>query len=90
MIEQSKEKQRDCLKEMARVQQQEAQRTRRDQERRFQAEVDEEIAAREQREASLKQYLAAQYGEEAVEMMRVVKHSLDPLNILNPGKVIDC
>ena len=36
-----------------------------------------------------KQYLAAQYGEGAVAMMRTLKRSLDPLNILNPGKVVD-
>ena len=28
-------------------------------------------------------------GEGAVEMMRTVKRSLDPLGILNPGKVVD-
>lgn len=36
-----------------------------------------------------KKYLAPQYGEAAVEMMRDVKRALDPLNILNPGKVVD-
>jgi FAD/FMN-containing dehydrogenase len=30
-----------------------------------------------------------QYGENTVEMMRELKRSLDPLNILNPGKVVD-
>ena len=36
-----------------------------------------------------KQYLQKQYGAEAVEMMRVLKRAMDPLNILNPGKVVD-
>mmetsp|Transcript_19587 Transcript_19587/g.49952 ORF Transcript_19587/g.49952 Transcript_19587/m.49952 type:complete len:110 (-) Transcript_19587:164-493(-) len=36
-----------------------------------------------------KHYLAPQYGEDAVEMMREIKRGLDPLNIMNPGKVID-
>lgn len=36
-----------------------------------------------------KGYLVPQYGEEAVEMMRQIKRGLDPLNILNPGKVVD-
>ena len=36
-----------------------------------------------------KQYLAREFGEGAVEMMRTVKRSLDPLGILNPGKVVD-
>jgi len=33
-------------------------------------------------------YLPLQLGEEAVELMRRIKTSLDPNNILNPGKVI--
>lgn len=36
-----------------------------------------------------KQYLVPQYGEATVEMMRTIKRGLDPLNILNPGKVVD-
>jgi glycolate dehydrogenase FAD-linked subunit len=32
-------------------------------------------------------YLVAQRGERAVEVMRAVKRALDPLGILNPGKV---
>jgi D-lactate dehydrogenase (cytochrome) len=36
-----------------------------------------------------KKYLVPQYGENTVEMMRELKRSLDPLNILNPGKVVD-
>ena len=33
-------------------------------------------------------YLPKQYGEAAVNVMRLIKRSLDPYNILNPGKVI--
>jgi len=33
-------------------------------------------------------YLADQYGHGAVRMMELVKESLDPNNILNPGKVV--
>jgi D-lactate dehydrogenase (cytochrome) len=33
-------------------------------------------------------YLTQQYGPGAVQMMRRIKQSLDPLNILNPGKVV--
>ncbi len=33
-------------------------------------------------------YLVEEHGEEAVEVMRAVKRALDPLNILNPGKVL--
>ena len=33
-------------------------------------------------------YLIKEYGETALEMMRVIKQSLDPNHILNPGKVI--
>ena len=36
-----------------------------------------------------KKYLQPQLGEGAVEMMRTLKRALDPLNILNPGKVVD-
>lgn len=32
-------------------------------------------------------YLPKQYGEGGVAMMRAIKHSLDPLNIMNPGKI---
>jgi len=34
-------------------------------------------------------YLGDQYGPGAVHMMELVKKSLDPNNILNPGKVVD-
>ena len=33
-------------------------------------------------------YLERQYGEGAVQMMKSIKHALDPHNIMNPGKVI--
>ena len=33
-------------------------------------------------------YLSQQYGEGGVEMMRRIKRGLDPLNIMNPGKVV--
>jgi D-lactate dehydrogenase (cytochrome) len=33
-------------------------------------------------------YLEQQYGAGAVHMMKLVKRSLDPNNIMNPGKVV--
>lgn len=33
-------------------------------------------------------YLVAEHGEGAVATMRAIKHALDPLNLLNPGKVV--
>ena len=36
-----------------------------------------------------KAYLLRQHGEGAVGAMRAVKRALDPLNILNPDKVVD-
>jgi D-lactate dehydrogenase (cytochrome) len=36
-----------------------------------------------------REYLALQHGEAAVAAMRAIKRALDPLNILNPGKVVD-
>lgn len=33
-------------------------------------------------------YLESQYGPGGVHMMRLIKQSLDPLNIMNPGKVV--
>ena len=36
-----------------------------------------------------KKYLEAEYGAGAVGLMQLIKRSLDPLNILNPGKIVD-
>ena len=36
-----------------------------------------------------KAWLAKQHGAEAVGVMRAIKLALDPLNILNPDKVVD-
>lgn len=36
-----------------------------------------------------KKYLEPQLGAQAVALMRTIKQSLDPKNILNPGKVVD-
>jgi D-lactate dehydrogenase (cytochrome) len=33
-------------------------------------------------------YLAAEHGEEALDVMRAIKHALDPDNLLNPGKMV--
>jgi D-lactate dehydrogenase (cytochrome) len=33
-------------------------------------------------------FLVQEHGEAAIEVMRSIKHSLDPNNILNPGKII--
>jgi D-lactate dehydrogenase (cytochrome) len=33
-------------------------------------------------------YLAAEHGEAAVEVMRVIKRALDPDDIMNPGKIV--
>ncbi len=38
--------------------------------------------------ASRKEFLVEQRGADAVAVMRAIKHALDPLGILNPGKVI--
>jgi D-lactate dehydrogenase (cytochrome) len=35
-----------------------------------------------------KQFLEPEYGPAAVAAMRVVKHALDPDNIMNPGKIV--
>ena len=32
--------------------------------------------------------LRAEVGEEGIEAMRAIKRALDPLNLLNPGKVL--
>lgn len=36
-----------------------------------------------------KKYLPIELGEEAVQMMGVIKQAMDPLNIMNPGKIFD-
>lgn len=36
-----------------------------------------------------KEYLVPEFGEAGVELMRTLKRSLDPHNIMNPGKVVD-
>lgn len=33
-------------------------------------------------------FLVQEHGEDAIDVMRTIKHALDPNNILNPGKVI--
>lgn len=35
------------------------------------------------------QFLAEEHGEDALELMRSLKHAFDPHNILNPGKIIN-
>src|SRR6202020_2393590 len=34
-------------------------------------------------------YLLAEHGEPALAAMRAIKRTLDPLDILNPGKIVD-
>jgi len=34
-------------------------------------------------------YMQAEHGEEALAAMRAIKRALDPLDIMNPGKVIN-
>ena len=36
-----------------------------------------------------KEFLVPEHGKEAVDLMRQLKRTLDPKNLLNPGKVID-
>jgi D-lactate dehydrogenase (cytochrome) len=31
-----------------------------------------------------------EHGDGAVEVMKAIKAALDPQNIMNPGKVVDC
>ena len=33
-------------------------------------------------------YLLAERGEAALDSMRAIKHALDPLDIMNPGKIV--
>lgn len=35
-----------------------------------------------------REFLEAEHGAEAVEVMRMIKRGLDPRGILNPGKVL--
>ena len=35
-------------------------------------------------------YLRAEHGDDAVETMQAIKQALDPRNIMNPGKTVDC
>lgn len=36
-----------------------------------------------------KEYLTSELGEGTIELMKTIKRAVDPLNILNPGKVSD-
>ena len=33
-------------------------------------------------------YMLSEHGENALNTMRTIKRALDPLNILNPGKIV--
>lgn len=35
-----------------------------------------------------KKYLVDQFGKETVDFMKLIKRSIDPNNILNPGKIL--
>ena len=35
-----------------------------------------------------REWLVRQRGEDAVEVMRAIKHALDPQNLLNPGRML--
>jgi len=34
-------------------------------------------------------YLTAELGPEAVELMKTIKRAVDPLNLFNPGKIVN-
>jgi len=36
-----------------------------------------------------KQLLIEEFGSQGINTMKAIKQALDPLNILNPGKIID-
>ena len=36
-----------------------------------------------------KQFMAHEHGEDVLDLMRSLKHAIDPNNILNPGKILD-
>ena len=33
-------------------------------------------------------FLEAEHGREALDVMRTIKRALDPLNLMNPGKIL--
>ena len=35
-------------------------------------------------------HMRHEHGDGAIEVMKLIKHALDPLNIMNPGKTVDC
>jgi D-lactate dehydrogenase (cytochrome) len=35
-----------------------------------------------------RRFLEAEHGREALDVMRAIKHALDPHNLMNPGKVL--
>jgi D-lactate dehydrogenase (cytochrome) len=35
-------------------------------------------------------HMRNEHGDGAVDTMKTIKSALDPLNIMNPGKVVDC
>ena len=35
-------------------------------------------------------HMRHEHGDAAVDLMRTIKQALDPHNIMNPGKVVDC
>ena len=36
-----------------------------------------------------KKFLEKMYGQSGVSLMQTVKRSIDPFNIMNPGKIVD-
>ncbi len=35
-------------------------------------------------------HMRNEHGDAAIELMRTIKKALDPDNIMNPGKIVDC